>query len=66
MMAADATRRMKITKMVACDDTVAIEMDALWQDGAVTAQACVFLTFDADGMIISDHSYGGDPTGAAA
>lgn len=66
MIAADPTRRMRVTKMVASGDTVALEMDALWQDGAATAKASVFLTFDADGMIISDHSYGGDPIGAAA
>lgn len=66
MIAADATRRMTVTKMLARDDTVALEMDALWQNGTVTAKASVFLTFNADGMIISDHSYGGDPVGAAA
>ncbi len=66
MIAADPTRRMRVTKKVASGDTVALEMDALWQDGAAAAKASVFLTFDADGMIISDHSYGGDPIGAAA
>ena len=66
MIAVDDSRQMRITKMVASGDTVAIEMDALWRNSTVTAQACVFLTFDADGMIVSDHSYGGDPVGAAA
>lgn len=66
MMAADATRRMKVTQMVAQGDVVAIEMDALWKNGTVTAKSCVVLTYDANGMIVSDHSYGGDPTGAAA
>jgi hypothetical protein len=65
MVAADATRRMKITRMVASGDVVAIEMDALWRNGTVIAKSCVVLTYDANGMIVSDHSYGGDPTGAA-
>ena len=65
MLAADSTRRMKITRMVASGDVVAIEADALWKNGTVTAKTCVVLAYDADGMIVSDHSYGGDPIGAA-
>jgi len=65
MMAMDASRRMDITRMVASGDTVAIEMDAYWGDGAHVAKSCVFLTFDDDGLIIVDHSYGGDPSGAS-
>jgi hypothetical protein len=66
MMGVDASRRMTVTRMVASGDTVAIEADAVWNGGNVIAKSCVFLTFDDDGMIIEDHSYGGDPAGAAA
>ena len=52
--------------MVASGDTVAVEVDAYWGDDATVAKSCVFLTFDADGLIVMDHSYGGDPSGAAA
>lgn len=65
MMAADASRRMKITRMIASGDVVCAEMDAYWNDGSTVARACVVLTWNADGQIVSDHSYGGDPTGAA-
>ena len=65
MVAVDLTRRMTITRMVASGDTVAIEADASWNDGKAIAKSCVFLTFDAAGLIVMDHSYGGDPVGAA-
>jgi len=65
MMQIDPTRKMKITRMVASGDTVAIEMDASWNDGKAVAKSCVFLTFDDAGYIVLDHSYGGDPSGAA-
>jgi len=63
IMAADATRRMAITKMVASGDTVAIEMDAFFHGGATAITSCVVLTFDDDGFIVSDHTYSGDPLG---
>ena len=66
MMAVDPTRRMKITRSIASGDVVVAEIDALWQGGKSVAKSCVVLTFDASGMIVSDHSYGGDPAGAAA
>jgi len=66
MIAVDPTRRMKITKSIASGDTVVAEIDAFWQNGKSVAKSCVVLTFDAEGMIVSDHSYGGDPAGAAA
>jgi predicted SnoaL-like aldol condensation-catalyzing enzyme len=66
MIAMDPTRRMRITRMVPNGDTVAIEMDAEWGTGTAVAKSCVFLTFDGDGMIVVDHSYGGDPNGVAA
>jgi hypothetical protein len=63
MQAFDGLRRMEITRMVAEGDVVAIQADAFW--GEVRSKACVFLTFDADGMIVSDNSYGQDPSGAS-
>ena len=32
-------------------------------DSALRFKACVILTFNADGQIISDHTYSPDPTG---
>jgi nuclear transport factor 2 (NTF2) superfamily protein len=63
ILATDSTRRMKITKMVPSGDTVAVEMDAYWLDDTVSITACVVLTFGADGLILSDHTYSGDPLG---
>jgi hypothetical protein len=63
IIAADATRRMSITKMVASGDTVGVEMDAFWRDGAISITSCVVLTYDDDGLIVSDHTYSGDPLG---
>jgi SnoaL-like domain len=63
IMATDSTRRMEITKMVPYGDTVAAEMDAFWLDGTVKITACVVLTFGEDGLIVSDHTYSGDPLG---
>ncbi len=64
MEGVDASRRMEVTKMVASGDTVALEMNALWDQGRAVVKAAVFLTFD-DGMIVSDHGYSIDPVGAA-
>ena len=61
---ADASRRMEVTKMVASGDTVALEMNSIWDEGRAVTTAAVFLTFDDDGMIVSDHTYGIDPVGA--
>lgn len=63
MLAMDSTRRMKVTKMVASGDTVVAEMDSVWRDGTITIQSCVVLTYNADGFIVSDHTYSGDPIG---
>jgi ketosteroid isomerase-like protein len=65
MIGADPTRRMVITRSVAQGDTVAVEIDSYWQSDAVRARACVVLTFGEDGLIVSDHTYAGDPTGVA-
>jgi hypothetical protein len=63
MQVFDGTRRMEITRTVACDDKVAIQMDACW--AGVNSKACVVLTFNADGLIVLDNSYGQDPSGAS-
>ena len=65
MMALDASRNMTITRMVASGDAVALEADVSWDGGKSRDKGCVFLTFNKAGLIISDHSYSGDPTGAA-
>lgn len=65
MMVMDASRRMTITNMLPYENTVAIEMDAIWGEGSTVVKSCVFLTFNEDGFICVDHSYGGDPSGAA-
>jgi hypothetical protein len=66
ILAADDTRRMTITKLVATGDTVAAEMEAFWRDATISITACVVLTFDADGLIVSDHTYSADPLGAVS
>lgn len=63
MMQFDGTRRMEIYRMVASGDQVAVEMDAFW--GEARSKACVFLTFNDDGLIVKDNSYGQDPSGAS-
>ena len=65
MIEADVSRRMQVTKMVAAGDTVAMEIDAWWGEGAHVVKNVGFLTFNEDGLIVTDHSYGADPTGAA-
>ena len=65
MMALDASRKMTVKRMVASGDTVAVEVDASWDGGKTIAPSCVILTFDEAGLIVEDHSYSDDPTGAA-
>jgi nuclear transport factor 2 (NTF2) superfamily protein len=65
MIDMDPSRRMVITKLVANGDTVVVEVDSYWRDDSVVAKGCVVLTFDATGMIVSDHTYSADPIGAA-
>ena len=57
-------RRMRVYRTVACGDVVALEADAFF--GGKQSQGCVFLTFDADGWIKSDHTYAADPSGTTA
>ena len=65
MMAGDASRRLTVVNMVAAGDTVAIELESSYAGGEHTEKSCVFLTFDDNGFILTDHSYGSDPTGIA-
>jgi ketosteroid isomerase-like protein len=60
----DPTRRMKLIKMVAQGDTVVAEVEGTFRDGSVVIEACIVLTYDADGFIVSDHTYSADPLGA--
>jgi ketosteroid isomerase-like protein len=64
MLAFDGTRRMEITKMLASGDSVAVEADVIW--GSKRTKGCAFLTFNSDGMIVRDQSYGSDPSGASS
>ena len=52
--------------MVASGDTVVAEMEAYWRDATISITACVVLTFDANGFIVSDHTYSADPLGAVS
>jgi hypothetical protein len=54
-------RRMRVYRTVASGDVVALEADVFF--GGKQAQGCVFLTFNDEGQITSDHSYAADPTG---
>ena len=55
-------RRMRVYRTIASGDVVALEADSFI--AGKQYQACVFLTFDENGFITSDHTYGADPTGA--
>ena len=57
-------RRMRVYRTIANGDVVALEADVFF--GGKQSQGCVFLTFDTDGRITSDHSYAGDPTGTTS
>ena len=65
MKAADASRRLTVVNMVAAGNAVAIELESSFADGKHTERSCVFLAFNEDGFIITDHSYGTDPSGIA-
>jgi hypothetical protein len=51
MLQFDGTRRMEITNIVASGGRGAVQADAVW--GNMRSKACVFLTFDDEGMISS-------------
>ena len=57
-------RRMRVYRAIASGNVVAIEADAFFAGKQM--QACAFLTFDESGRIVSDHTYGADPTGTTA
>jgi hypothetical protein len=59
----DGTRRMEITNMVARGDVVAVQADAIFGD--YRGKAVAFLTYNDEGLIVSDHTYGEDPSGAS-
>lgn len=57
-------RKMHVLKTVAQGDTVAVECQGVF--GENKFKACVFLTFNENGQIISDHTYSQDPTGVTS
>jgi ketosteroid isomerase-like protein len=59
----DGTRHMVITNMVASGDVVAVQADSIF--GAYKGKGVAFLTYNRDGLIVSDHTYGADPSGAS-
>ena len=63
MKALDASRKMTVTRMVASGNAVAVEVDASWDGGNTIDKGCVFLTFNDEGLILSDHSYSRDSAG---
>jgi hypothetical protein len=58
---AQVDRKMRVLKKFASGDSVAVECEGVF--GALRFKACVILTFNAEGQIISDHTYSPDPTG---
>ena len=65
MMAIDASRRLTVVNMVAAGNTVAVEPNGTRDGGRVLTKGCAILTFNDEGLIVIDHSYGGDPTNLA-
>ena len=57
-------RKLRVLKKFASGDSVAVECEGIF--GALAFKACVILTFNADGQIISDHTYSPDPTGVTS
>lgn len=53
-------RTLKVVKKFASGDSVAVETESIF--GAQTLKACVILTFNDEGLIISDHTYAQMPT----
>jgi hypothetical protein len=62
--AAMPDRRLHVVRAIAAGDVVTAECTGHF--GAATVNACVVLTFDANGQIVSDHTYSPDPTGLSA
>jgi len=63
IMKFDGTRHMKITNMVASGNVVAVQADSIF--GTYSGKSVVFLTFNDDGLIVSDNTYAEDPSGAS-
>ena len=61
ILATAPQRRLEIVRAIASGDVVAVECNGVF--GERTIPAVVFLTFNAAGMISSDHTYAADPTG---
>jgi len=59
--AAMPSRKLKVVRAIASGDVVAAECTGHF--GPTTVNAVVVLTFDANGQIVSDHTYSPDPTG---
>ena len=57
-------RRMRVYRAIASGNVVALEADVFF--GGKQSQGCVFLTFDDEGWITSDHSYAADPSGTTS
>ena len=62
--AAASGRRLEVLRAIASDDVVVAE--CVGRFGATSINACVVLTFDDEGRIISDHTYSPDPTGLSS
>ena len=56
-------RKMVVKRTVASGNVVALEAEGQFP-GGITFDACVFLTFNENGEVISDHTYASDPTGS--
>jgi hypothetical protein len=54
-------RKLRVLTKFASGDSVAVACEGTF--GTQAFKACVILTFNADGQIISDHTYSPDPTG---
>lgn len=61
--AAVPARRLHVVRAIASGDVVAAECTGHF--GSATVNAVVVLTFDANGQIVSDHTYSPDPTGVS-
>ena len=63
MLAEDSTRSMDVVNVVVDGNVAALEVHMHW--GKNDTVGVAFLTFDEDGLILTDHSYGGDEGGPA-
>lgn len=61
IIAVEPNRKLEVVRAIASGDVVAAECNGMF--GALRFPAVVFLTFNAAGLIVSDHTYSPDPTG---